>query len=63
MISLSPFDINFQEGILWIVGQYVWSLSHRAKQHIEYDAGRGQESSSGAGTKETGTSGKLSSLQ
>ena len=26
-------------------------MSHRAKQHIECDAGRGQGSSSGAGTK------------
>ena len=26
-------------------------MSHRAKQHIKHDAGRGQESLSGAGTK------------
>ena len=31
--------------------KWVWSLSHRAKQHVECDAGRGQESLSGAGAK------------
>ena len=31
--------------------KWVWSLSRRAKQQVECDAGRGQESLSGAGSK------------
>ena len=31
--------------------QWVWSLSHKAKQQVECDAGRRQESLSGAGAK------------
>ena len=51
VISLSPFDINFQEGPSGICREWVWSLSHKAKQQVEYDAGRGQESLSEAGVK------------
>ena len=51
MISLSPFDINFQEGFFWILSWWVWSLSYRTKQQVEWDAGRGQDSLSGAGSQ------------
>ena len=52
MWSLSPpFDINFQKGFFWILSWWVWSLSHKTKQQVEWDAGRGQDSLSGAGSK------------
>ena len=38
--------------LLDICYKWVWSLSHKAKQQVECDAGRGQESLSGAGSKE-----------
>jgi len=31
VISLSPFDINFQEGPSGICREWVWSLSHSTK--------------------------------
>ena len=52
VISLSPFDINFQEGSSGICCEWVRSLNHKAKQQVECDAGKGQESLSGAGVKE-----------
>ena len=51
VISLSPFDINFQEGPSRICREWVWSLSHRTKQQVEWDVGRVQDSLSGAGSK------------
>jgi len=36
-------------------------LESQKKQHVEYDAGRGQESLSGAGTNMQDANGKLSS--
>ena len=31
--------------------EWVWSLSHKTKQQVECDAGRGHESLSGAGSR------------
>ena len=53
VISLSPFDINFQEGPSGICREWVWSLSHSTKQQGKCDVGRGQDSLSGAGSEET----------
>ena len=51
MISLSPFDINFQEGSSGICREWVWSLSHSTKHQGKCDAGRGQDSLSRARSK------------
>ena len=51
MIALPPFDINFQEGSSGICREWVWSLSHSTKRQIKGDAGRGQDSLSGARSK------------
>ena len=37
--------------VTWILSRWVWSLSHRIEQQVECDAGRGQDSLSGAGSK------------
>ena len=51
VISISPFDINFQEGPSGICCECVWSLSHSTKHEGKCDACRGQDSLSGAGSR------------
>ena len=52
MWSLSPPLTSIsKKGSSGFLSWWVWSLSHRTKQQVEWDAGRGQDSLSGAGSK------------